>query len=175
MAGVGKSQDRLMPPHPIPSSSRTKGQIRSQVTVNFAYRTPHLLEIQAVNHTRELTDFFSSQVVTLLLLKCLFVFKLWNRYNIENRWDILTSPRSPMKTLQSLRGKSPTDLTVHIVSMLGSNNGDVAFIQGIAVGLGSLPRPFVQNLEQRKMCVDKSLLSDTTKKKVVKSRWKIYV
>lgn len=75
-----------------------------------------------------------------------------------------------MKTLKSPREKSPTDLTVHIVSMLGSNNGDVAFIQGIAVGLGSLPRPFIQYLEHRKTWVDKSLLSDTTKKKVVKSR-----
>lgn len=43
---------------------------------SFAYHTPHLLEIQTVNHTRELTDFFPSQVVALLLLIGLFVFKL---------------------------------------------------------------------------------------------------
>ena len=49
---------------------------KSSVKVNFAYHTPHLLEIQTVNHIRELADFFSSQVVTLLLLIGLFVLKL---------------------------------------------------------------------------------------------------
>lgn len=71
--GWGSLRTDSFLPTPSPANLEPKG--RSEVK-NFAYRTPHLLEIQAVNHTRELTDFFSSQVVTLLLLKCLFVFKL---------------------------------------------------------------------------------------------------
>ena len=53
------------------------------------------------------------------------------------------------KTLKLTKGKSPTDLTVHKVSMLGSHNGDVAFVQGVAIGLGSIPGPFLQYLGQR--------------------------
>lgn len=55
------------------------------------------------------------------------------------------------KTLKLVKGKSPTDLTVHKVSMLGSNNGNIAFVQGVAVGLGSLPCSFIQYLGQRKV------------------------
>lgn len=50
----------------------------------LAYRTPHLLEIQAVDHSRELTYFFSSQVVALLLLIGFLIFKLKNGFNIKN-------------------------------------------------------------------------------------------
>lgn len=79
---------------------------KSPVKVNFAYHTPHLLEIQTVNHSRELTDFFSSQVVTLQLLICLFVFKLWSRYNIENHWYFLTSLLFSNKDSQTCKRKN---------------------------------------------------------------------
>lgn len=51
-----------------------------------------------------------------------------------------------------MRRICPTDLTVHIVGVLGSDNRNVAFVQGVAIGFGPLPRPFVQYLEQRNVC-----------------------
>lgn len=71
-----------------------------------------------------------------------------------------------------MRGNSTTDLTVHVVGMLSSNNGNIAFIQGIAIGLGSFPCPFIQYLEQRNVCqqVCIQLPSDIAKKKMVKPR-----
>jgi hypothetical protein len=49
----------------------------------------------------------------------------------------------PIKTLILREGKHQTDLTVHQVSMLGSNNWNIALIQGVAIGLGALPGSLV--------------------------------
>lgn len=96
-----------------------------------------------MDHSGEFAYFFPSQVVTLLLLIGFLVFQLKNGFNIENRWSFLSNFLLLNKDSDPRRGNSQTDLTVHQVGMLGSNDGNVLLIQGVAIGLGSLPCSFV--------------------------------
>lgn len=95
---------------------------------SIAYRTAHLLEVQAVDDTGKLTYFLSSQVVTLLLLIGFLVFQL-KKMGSTLRISVALYPASlsPVKTL-ILGMKSQTDLTVHQVSMLGPNNWNIALV-----------------------------------------------